>query len=224
MRFGQNLARFLPFFLIFSFCAFSRPYMLGFGCTKCQMTVLDQTDLGTLAVWQSDQNCGFYSASFYSRFDVFDPFFHVLVYISAVYGPILTFDMSGESSWRDALFHDIQTPKKLPSVRVPLLYSLRLKLLYEALLATRTPKARQGSFLKKTSLLFKEILDFTSGGREIPDEKNGKRNSGQTVRCSNMIVRHFFEALGKTFQAKKSVWKSADRFAGKCRKTVFSNV
>ena len=46
-------------------------------------------------------------------------------------------------------FYDIQTPKKLPSVRVPLLYSLRLKLLYEALLATRTPKARPGGFSKK---------------------------------------------------------------------------
>ena len=120
MRFGQNLARFLPFFLIFSFCAFSRPYMLGFGCTKCQMTVLDQTDLGTLAVWQSDQNCGFYGASFYGRFDVFDPFFHVLVYISAVYGPIWTFDMSGESSWCDAPFrgYDIPTTKNHRQFRI----------------------------------------------------------------------------------------------------------
>ena len=59
------------------------------------------------------------------------------MYISAVYGPILTFDMSGESSWRDAPFraYDIQTPKKLPSFRLPFPPYAAL-LLYEALFFT----------------------------------------------------------------------------------------
>ena len=99
--------------------------------------------------------------------------------------------------------NDIQTPKKLPSVRVPLLYSLRLKLLYEALLATRTPKARQGSFLKKKlPSCLKRFWILHQGEIKLSPKKLENGIAAKRCVVATWLWSTFWKPLGRPFRQK----------------------